>query len=224
MIQILSVDDDINTLNLIRAILEKNGFKVFSAENSVEALNYIDKEHIDLAIIDIMMPKVDGYELTSELRIINTELPIMMLSAKQLPDDRKKGFLVGIDDYMSKPIDEEEFILHIKALLRRSKIYSERKIIIGDVVIDYDSLTVTRKDEIINLPQKEFLLLYKLLSYPDKIFTRIQLMDEIWGLDCDTGWETITVHVNRLRKKFENYPEFEIVSIRGLGYKAIKRI
>lgn len=224
MIQILSVDDDVNTLNLIRAILEKNGFKVFSAENSVEALNYIDKEHIDLAIIDIMMPKVDGYELTSELRIINTELPIMMLSAKQLPDDRKKGFLVGIDDYMSKPIDEEEFILHIKALLRRSKIYSERKIIIGDVVIDYDSLTVTRKDEIINLPQKEFLLLYKLLSYPDKIFTRIQLMDEIWGLDCDTGWETITVHVNRLRKKFENYPEFEIVSIRGLGYKAIKRI
>lgn len=224
MIQILSVDDDINTLNLIRAILEKNGFKVFSAENSVEALKYIDKEHIDLAIIDIMMPDVDGYELTSELRIINTELPIMMLSAKQLPDDRKKGFLVGIDDYMSKPIDEEEFVLHIKALLRRSKIYSERKIIIGDVIIDYDSLTVTRKDEVINLPQKEFLLLYKLLSYPDKIFTRIQLMDEIWGLDCDTGWETITVHVNRLRKRFENYPEFEIISIRGLGYKAVKKI
>ena len=147
-----------------------------------------------------------------------------MVSAKQLSTDRKKGFLAGIDDYMSKPVDQEELILRIRALLRRSKINSERKIIIGDVEINYDSLTVKKGKQIQELPQKEFMLLFKLLSYPDKIFTRIQLMDEIWGMDCDTGWETVTVHIGRLRKRFENYKEFEIVSVRGLGYKAVKKV
>ena len=145
-------------------------------------------------------------------------------SAKQLSSDRKKGFLAGIDDFMTKPIDEEEMLLRIKALLRRSKIMTERKIIIGDVVIDYDSMTVSNKDSVQELPQKEFLLLYKLLSYPGQIFTRIQLMDEIWGMNSDTGWETVTVHIARLRKRFEGYKEFEIESVRGLGYKAVKKI
>ena len=147
-----------------------------------------------------------------------------MISARQLPADKKKGFLVGTDDYMTKPIDEEEMLLRIRALLRRARIASEHKIVLGDVVLDYDSLTVTRKGEIQELPQKEFLLLYKLLSYPGKIFTRIQLMDDIWGADSETGWETVTVHIGRLRRRFEGWPEFEIVSVRGLGYKAVKKV
>ena len=171
-----------------------------------------------------MMPKMDGYEFTRTLRQSDNALPILMISAKQLPADKKRGFLVGTDDYMTKPLDEEELLLRIKALLRRARIVSERKIVVGDAVLDYDSLTVSRKGEVQELPQKEFLLLYKLLSYPGKIFTRIQLMDEIWGADSETGWETVTVHIGRLRKRFENWPEFEIVSVRGLGYKAVKKV
>ena len=147
-----------------------------------------------------------------------------MISAKQLPEDKHKGFLVGTDDYITKPIDEKEMLLRIKALLRRAKIATEHKIVIGDVVLDYDAFTVIKNGDVQELPQKEFLLLYKLLSYPGKIFTRIQLMDEIWGNDCDTGWETVTVHIGRLRKRFENYEEFEIQSVRGLGYKAVKKV
>ena len=146
-----------------------------------------------------------------------------MVSAKQLPADKKQGFLVGTDDYMTKPIDEEEMLLRIRALLRRAKIANEHRIEIGDVVLDYDALTVSRNGETQELPQKEFLLLYKLLSYPGKIFTRIQLMDEIWGADSETGWETVTVHIGRLRKRFEGWNEFEIISVRGLGYKAVKK-
>lgn len=151
-------------------------------------------------------------------------LPILMVSARQLPADRKQGFLVGTDDYMTKPVDTEELVLRIRALLRRARIVSERKIEIGGVTLDYDSFTVRRGAEVQELPQKEFLLLYKLLSYPGKIFTRIQLMDEIWGADSDSGWETVTVHIGRLRRRFEAWDEFEIVSVRGLGYKAVKKV
>jgi DNA-binding response OmpR family regulator len=147
-----------------------------------------------------------------------------MVSAKQLPADKHKGFLAGTDDYMTKPIDDEEMLYRIKALLRRAKIASEHKIYVGDVVLDYDSLSVTKGSVVQELPQKEFLLLYKLLSYPGKIFTRIQLMDEIWGAESNTGWETVTVHIGRLRKRFEGWDEFEIESVRGLGYKAVKKV
>jgi two-component system OmpR family response regulator len=155
---------------------------------------------------------------------VENNLPILMVSAKQMPEDKHKGFLVGTDDYMTKPIDEQEMLLRIKALLRRAKIAREHKITIGDVTLDYDSLCVTKGNNVQLLPQKEFLLLYKLLSYPGKIFTRIQLMDEIWGSECETGWETVTVHINRLRKKFEGWKEFEIQSVRGLGYRAVKKV
>lgn len=224
MFTVLVVDDDKNTRSLFSALLKNEGFRVETAENGEEALELLDKTHVDLIVADVMMPGMDGYALTNALRQGDSGIPILMVSAKQLPEDRKKGFLAGIDDYMSKPVDDEEFILRIKALLRRSRINSEHKLSIGEVVLDYDSLTVKRGDEIQELPQKEFMLLFKLLSYPDKIFTRIQLMDEIWGMDCETGWETVTVHVNRLRKRFEDYSEFEIVSIRGLGYKAVRKV
>lgn len=224
MFHILVVDDDKNTRKLFRAVLEADGYKVSTAENGEEALEIMDRECISLVVLDVMMPKMDGYEFTKTLRDVNNTLPILMISAKQMPEDKKQGFLVGTDDYITKPIDEEEMLLRIKALLRRAKIATEHKIVIGDVTLDYDSLSVTKNGETQQLPQKEFLLLYKLLSYPGKIFTRIQLMDEIWGCESDTGWETVTVHIGRLRKRFEGWPEFEIKSVRGLGYKAVKNV
>jgi DNA-binding response OmpR family regulator len=224
VIHILVVDDDKNTRLLFKTVLESENYTVFTADNGATALEVMDREHIDLVVLDIMMPQMDGYEFTKTLRETWNTLPILMVSAKQLPEDKKQGFLVGTDDYMTKPIDEEEMLLRIKALLRRAQIASERKITVGDVTLDYDALTVTRGNETQELPQKEFLLLYKLLSYPGKIFTRIQLMDEIWGADSDTGWETVTVHIGRLRKRFEGWEEFEIVSVRGLGYKAVKKV
>ncbi|MBR3404690.1 MAG: response regulator transcription factor [Firmicutes bacterium] len=222
MFHILVVDDDKNTRKYIRAVLEAEGYTVSTAADGEEALAQLERDVFDLAVLDIMMPNMDGYEFTKVLREAGNELPILMVSAKQLPSDRHKGFLVGTDDYITKPIDETEMILRIKALLRRAKIASEHRIVIGDVTLDYDSLSVTKSGETQQLPQKEFLLLYKLLSYPGKIFTRIQLMDEIWGPESDTGWETVTVHIGRLRKRFEGWEEFEIESIRGLGYRAVK--
>lgn len=225
MFHILVVDDDKNTRRLLRAVLEAESYSVSTAENGEDALAVLDKTHVDLIVLDIMMPKMDGYELTTLLRETNNDLPILMLTAKQLPEDKHKGFQSGTDDYMTKPIDETEMLLRIKALLRRAKIASERKIVIGTVTLDYDSFTVTdsASGEMQTLPQKEFLLLYKLLSYPGKIFTRIQLMDEIWGAESETGWETVTVHIGRLRKRFEGWNAFSIESVRGLGYRAVKK-
>ncbi len=224
MFRVLVVDDDKNIRFVMKEILEANGFVVFSASDGEAALEILSHEHIDLAIVDIMMPKLDGYRFTKEVREFNQDFPILMVSAKQLPEDRKRGFVAGIDDFMSKPIDPDELILHIKALLRRFKIASERVIKIGEVVIDYDSFTVSRGDEKIELPQKEFQLFYKLISSPGKIFTRIQLMDEIWGPDCETNPETVTVHIGRLRKHFEGWGEFDIENVRGLGYRGVRKV
>lgn len=224
MFHILVVDDDKNTRRLMCALLEAERYTVFSASNGEEALEVMGTEHIDLVVLDIMMPKMDGYAFTKTIRSVQNELPVLMVSAKQLPADRKQGFLAGADDFMVKPVDEEEMLLRIKALLRRAKIASEHKIVIGSVTLDYDSMSVSSDSETQVLPQKEFLLLYKLLSYPGKIFTRIQLMDEIWGVDSDTGWETVTVHIGRLRRRFDGWTEFEIESVRGLGYRAVKKV
>ena len=224
MFRIMVVDDDRNTRRLMRAVLEEARYEVVTAENGEDALRVMDETHVDLVVLDVMMPKLDGYAFTSLLRASDSDLPILMVSAKQLPEDRKQGFLVGTDDYMTKPVDEEEMLLRIRALLRRAKIVSERRIELGGVVLDYDALSVTKNGETQVLPQKEFLLLYKLLSYPGKIFTRIQLMDEVWGAESETGWETLTVHIGRLRKRFEGWEEFSIESVRGLGYKAVKNV
>ena len=224
MFHLLVVDDDKNTRLFLTALLEEAGYTVTAASNGEEALETMDRAHIDLVVLDIMMPKMDGYEFTRLLRESDNNLPILMVSAKQLPADKHKGFAVGTDDYITKPIDDEEFLYRIKALLRRAQIATEHRITVGDVVLDYDSLTVTKGDKTQELPQKEFLLLYKLLSYPGKIFTRIQLMDEIWGADSETGWETVTVHIGRLRRRFEGWEEFQIESVRGLGYKAVKKV
>lgn len=221
MFHILVAEDDLNTRKLMKAVLKQNGYEVFTAENGKNALDIMDVQHIDLILLDIMMPEMDGYQFTQLLRETGNMTPILMVTAKSLPEERCKGFIVGTDDYIVKPVNEEEMLLRIKALLRRSKIVSERKLTIGKVTLDYDALTVTRENEIQTLPQKEFYLLYKLLSYPNKIFTRLQLMDEIWGMETETTDKTVNVHINRLRKRFSEYPEFEIIAIRGIGYKAV---
>lgn len=221
MFQILVVEDDKNTAKLMKILLKHEGYEVFMAENGIDALDVMDKQHIDLIVLDVMMPKMNGYEFTETLRSVGNNTPILMVTAKQLPEEKCKGFLVGTDDYMVKPVNEEEMLLRIKALLRRSQIANERKLHIGKVTLDYDALTVSREDIGQTLPQKEFYLLYNLLSYPNKIFTRIQLMDEIWGMDSNTIETTVNVHVNRLRKRFATWPEFEIIAIRGIGYKAV---
>ena len=224
MFQILVAEDDKNTRRLMEAVLKEHGYHPILACDGLEALKLLDTHHVDLVILDIMMPGMDGYEFTRQLRATDYTLPILMVTAKQLPEDKRKGFIVGTDDYMTKPVDEEEMILRIRALLRRAQIVNERRITIADVCLDYDSLTVSRGDESQTLPRKEFYLLYKLLSYPGKIFTRIQLMDEIWGMESQSDDNTINVHINRLRKRLEDYPEFTIETIRGLGYKAVKHL
>lgn len=222
MFKILVVEDDKNTARLMKTIIGSAGYEVFLAENGIMALELLDKQQFDLIVLDIMMPHMDGFELTQMIRESRNDIPILMVSAKHLPADKRKGFISGTDDYMVKPVDEDEMLLRIKALLRRAKIQNERKLQVGKITLQYDELSVTREGEVQTLPKKEFFLLYKLLSYPDKIFTRIQLMDEIWGMDSETSDITLNVHINRLRKRFGDYPEFEIIAIRGIGYKAVK--
>ena len=221
MFNILVVEDDFNTRRLMCAVLERYGYHPIPASDGIDALEQLDKKHVDLIILDIMMPRMDGYEFTRILREGGNSLPILMVTAKETPSDKHKGFIIGTDDYMTKPVDEEELLWRITALLRRSRIASEKKISVGSTVLDYSGMTVTEKGVRSEPPQKEFLLLFKLLSYPGQIFTRRQLMDEIWAMDCDTDERTVDVHVNRLRDRFRGNEDFEIVTVRGLGYKAV---
>lgn len=222
MLRIMIVEDDENTRKLTEAVLKRNGYETICACDGEEGLKIMDKLHIDLIVLDVMMPNMDGFEFTKTLRECGWETPILMVTAKESHLDKKAGFLAGTDDYMVKPVDDEEMLLRIAALLRRSKIASEHKITIGNTVLDHDSMIVSTPEGTTELPQKEFMLLFQLLSYKDKIFTRRQLMDEIWDMDTDTDERTVDVHINRLREKFRNNPDFTIVTIRGLGYKAVQ--
>ena len=222
MFHILVAEDDAKLRQLICTVLVKNGYRVTGAADGEEALRIFEKEFVDLMICDVMMPMLDGYRLTSMLRSANNNLPILMITARDTFADMQRGFMSGTDDYMVKPIDLNELLLRVGALLRRAQIINERKIICGEVTLDYDALTVTGAGFNELLPQKEFYLLYKLLSYPDKIFTRQQLMDEIWGVDSSTDIRTVDVHINRIRDRFKNCEAFDIVTVRGLGYKAVK--
>lgn len=222
MFRILVVEDDASTSRLLCAILKRNGYEAIAAADGVEALEKLDEVQVDLMICDVMMPRMDGFALTRQLRDAGSLLPILMVTAKALPEDKRTGFLVGTDDYMTKPVDKEEMLLRIKALLRRARIVSERRITVGAVELDYDTHTVRRDHEVQTLPPKEFYLLYKLLAYPDRTFTRLQLLDEIWGMDSDSDEKTVNVHINRLRTRFYGWPEFEIQTVRGLGYRAVK--
>ena len=223
MFHILVVEDDENARKLMMTVLEQNGYSAIPAHDGVDALEVMDRTHVDLVLLDVMMPRMDGYEFARTLREAGSELPILMVTARELQADKRAGFLAGTDDYMVKPVDEEEMLLRIAALLRRSKIASEHRLIVGGTVLDYDAFTVTAGGRTEELPNKEFQLLFKLLSYAGRIFTRRQLMDELWGLDSEADPHTLEVHISRLRERFRDNPDFEIVTVRGLGYKAVKR-
>lgn len=221
MVYIMVVEDDNNTRKLMEAVLLQNGYEVILAKDGIDALEKMENHHVDLIIADLMMPRMDGYEFTETLRKCNYSLPILMVTAKETSADKKKGFIVGTDDYMVKPVDEEEMLLRIAALLRRSKIANEHQLVVGNTILDYDALTVSQNGNIQELPNKEFMLLFKLLSYQNKIFTRRSLMDELWDMDSDTDERSVDVHINRLRDRFKGNSDFEIATVRGLGYKAV---
>lgn len=223
MFNILVVEDNKDLLEITCVFLSRKGYNVIPAENGSEALDKLESNYIDLCVLDLMMPEMDGYEFIDLLKRHNYDFPIIVTTAKSAFVDMEKGFNLGADDYLVKPINYDELNLRIKALLRRSKIANDKKLVIGDTTLDYDALTVTQNGEETLLPQKEFYLLYKLLCYPNKIFTRQQLMDEIWGFDNESDEKTVNVHINRLREKFKNNEDFEVVTIRGLGYKAVKK-
>ena len=221
MFQILVVEDDKNVRRLMETVLTRYGYEPITARDGVEALEIMDSKHVDLIILDVMMPRMDGYEFTHTLRSAGCNIPILMVTARETQDDKKRGFIIGADDYMVKPVDEEEMILRIAALLRRSQIAGDRKLTVGKTTLLYDSFAVKTPDGMMELPQKEFLLLFKLLSYPNKIYTRRQLMDEIWDMDSESDERTVDVHVSRVRERFRGNTDFEIVTVRGLGYKAV---
>jgi len=221
ILKILIIEDDPSILQLYSIILRKAGYETLQAQNGLDAWDIIEKEHIDLIITDVMMPEMNGYEFVRLLRETNPVIPVLIITAKDDFVSKNIGFSLGADDYMVKPVDSDEMVLRVKALLRRSNIMSPRKIEVYDTVLDYDALTVTSNQQTSMLPQKEFYLLYKLMSYPNKIFTRIQLMDEIWGRSSSSEAQTIDVHINRLRKRFQENQDFEIVTVRGLGYKVV---
>lgn len=222
MFKILVVEDDKELLSLFKHVLIKNGYDAAGAGNGQEALELLDSEYFDMIISDIMMPVMDGYELVRALRESGNSIPVMMITAKDAFDDMRLGFLSGTDDYMVKPINTNEMILRVGALLRRAQMINDRKLSFGETVLDCDSFTVTQAGESQVLPQKEFMLLYKMASYPGKIFTRRQLMDDIWGYDSDSDTHTVDVHINRLRERFRDNKDLSIVTMRGVGYKVVK--
>ena len=222
MFKILIAEDDRELRQLFSHVLMKNGYTVKGVSNGKEALDAMDKDYYDLIVSDIMMPIMDGYELVRCLRDSGDMTPVMMITAKDAFDDMRMGFLSGTDDYMVKPININEMVLRVGALLRRAQMISERRQVIGNTILECDSFTVTSQDESIILPQKEFMLLYKMASYPGRIFTRQQLMDEIWGYGNESDPHTVDVHIGRLRDRFRDSKDFKIVTMRGVGYKVVK--
>lgn len=223
MFRILVVEDDAELRRLFRRVLEKNGYEALEAADGQEALDVLDRQYIDLIISDIMMPVMDGYELVRSLRDAGISIPVLMITAKDAFDDMRRGFLSGTDDYMVKPVNVNEMVLRVGALLRRARMISERREVLGGTTLVYDTLTVSRDGEETPLPQKEFLLLYKMAAAPGRIFTRQQIMDDIWGIESETDPHTVDVHIGRLRERFRDNPDFEIVTMRGLGYKVVKK-
>ena len=222
MLKILIAEDDRELRQLFSHVLTKNGYAVKGVSNGKEALDAMDNDYFDLVITDIMMPVLDGYELVRQLRDTGNITPVLMITAKDAFDDMSQGFVSGTDDYMVKPVNVNEMLLRVKALLRRAQMINDRRQVVGNTVMEFDSLTVTTDTESMVLPQKEFMLLYKMLSYPGKIFTRNQLMDEIWGYDNESDTHTVDVHIGRLRERFRNNTDFKIVTMRGVGYKVVK--
>ena len=223
MYNVMVVEDDKELRDLFCAVLSDNGYTPFPAVNGYEAFCIIETARIDLVISDIMMPEMDGYEFIEALRKNDYTMPVLIITAKDSAADKKRGFQAGTDDYMVKPIDVNEMVWRVEALLRRGQIFSLHRAKIGETVFDADNYTVICGDAENLLPQKEFQLIYKLVTYPNRIFTRRQLMDAVWGMDSDADEHTLEVHISRLREKFKGNEDFEIVTVRGLGYKVVKK-
>ena len=223
MFNILVVDDYTHIRRLYEYTLEKNGYVPFTAANGKEALKLMESTHIDLIVLDVMMPEMDGYYFLKTIRDSGSEIPVLIITAKDSAEDLRKAFMLGTDDFMVKPVDEIEMLLRIKALLRRAKIGEEQRLTVGGTELLYDSFTVKRNGEEITLPKKEFQILFKLLSFPNKTFTRSALMEEFWSMDSESEARTVDVHINRLRDRLCGCDDFEIVTVRGLGYKAVRR-
>ena len=221
MFQILVVEDDANVRKLMKAVLTQYGYKALLASDGIEALRMMESHHVDLILLDVMLPRMDGYDFTRTLRESDVDTPIMMITAKETPQDKRRGFLAGTDDYMVKPVDEEEMMLRVAALLRRSRIAADHRLQIGSTELNFNSLSINVNGKYESLPKKEFLLLFKLLSYPGRIFTRRQLMDDIWDMGSESDERTVDVHINRLRDRFRGSNDFKIQTVRGLGYKAV---
>ena len=222
MFKILIAEDDLELRQLFSHVLMKNGYTVKGVSNGKEALDAMDNDFYDLLISDIMMPVMDGYEFVCILREGGNTTPVMMITAKDAFDDMRQGFVSGTDDYMVKPVNVNEMVLRVGALLRRAQMINDRRQVIGNTIMELDSLTVTTESESFVLPQKEFMLLYKMASFPGKIFTRHQLMAEIWGYDNESDTHTVDVHIGRLRDRFRDNMDFKIVTMRGVGYKVVK--
>ena len=222
MLKVLIAEDDRELRRLFAHVLIKNGYTVKEVANGQEALDAIDGNYYDLIISDVMMPILDGYQLVRMLRNAGNNIPVLMITAKDAFDDMRFGILSGADDYMIKPVNVNEMVLRVGALLRRAQMINERKQTIGNTVLECDTFTVTTKSEVISLPQKEFMLLYKMASYPGRIFTRQQLMDDVWGYDTESDSHTVDVHIGRLRERFRDNSDFKIVTMRGIGYKVVK--
>ena len=223
MFKILIAEDDKELCQLFQYVLTKNGYAVKGMENGKEALAAMDTDYYDLIISDIMMPVMDGYELVRTLREDGNMIPVLMITAKDAFDDMRLGFISGSDDYMVKPVNVNEMVLRVSALLRRAQMINDRRQVIGQTTMEYDSLTVISEGNRTVLPQKEFMLLYKMTAFSGKIFTRQQLMDEIWGYDSDSDPHTVDVHIGRLRDRFRDNPDFKIVTKRGVGFKVVIR-
>ena len=222
MMKLLIVEDDQQLQQMFIRILSKHGYSAVGVSNGQLALDALDKDYFDLIITDIMMPEMDGFELVQQLRDVGNIIPILMITAKDAFDDMSLGFRYGVDDYMVKPININEMVLRVKALLRRAQMINDHKQTLGGTVLEHDSFTLTANGETMVLPQKEFLLLYKMAAYPGTIFTRQQLMDEIWGYETDSDCHTVDVHISRLRDRLRNNCDMKIVTIRGVGYKVVK--
>ena len=221
MFSILVCEDDFAIKTMISTKLKQENYSVYTAQNGQEALNLMEKQQIDLVISDIMMPEMDGYEFVQTLRETKHTLPILMITAKSQLESLEEAFKLGVDDYMVKPLRLEELVLRVKALLRRSQLEAEKVLTFTHTRLDYNALTMTdlTTGEQVQIPPKEFFLLYKLLSHPEKIFTRLDLLDDIWGMEEDYDERLIDACIKRLRQKLKGNEDFDIVTVRGLGYK-----
>ena len=222
MFNVMVVEDDKNIRKLIEIKLTALGYSVITAENGAVALNKLNENHIDIMLVDAMMPVMDGFSLVKTVRGDGNNIPIIMVTARGSLADKSQGFDLGVDDYIVKPIEFDELSLRIKAVLRRAKIVSDRKITVGNTVLDYDTLTISKGEEKVVLTKTEFGIIYKLLSYPERTFSKSMLFEEFWSWDSETEEDIVKVYINRIRNKITAFSDIDVETVRGIGYRGVR--